>query len=213
MFHSAFKNSFDTTVYHAINGLAGHNHVFDHIMIFFAKDALELYAFLFVLAWFVLPKKDINNRHALVMAGLSGAFALVINVVISHVWFRPRPFTIFHKGTFTQLIPHSPDASFPSDHASGSFGFAAGSWGRQKKWISWLFTIIAVVVMFARVYVGVHYPTDVIGGMIVGMIASQIIWRFSKFIYPMTTFVAKIFRFGPTAKTAKHAPGSQSKSM
>jgi hypothetical protein len=50
-------------------------------MIFFAKDALELYAVLFVIAWFTLPKKDIQNRNALVIAGLSGILALVINVV------------------------------------------------------------------------------------------------------------------------------------
>ncbi|QSO49392.1 undecaprenyl-diphosphatase [Alicyclobacillus mengziensis] len=212
MIHSAFVNPFDTKVYHFINGFAGKSHLLDSIMVFFAKDALELYAVLFVIAWFALPKKDMQNRHALVMAGLSGVLALIINVVISHVWFRPRPFTVFQKGTFTQLVPHSADASFPSDHASGSFGFAAGSWGRQRKWISRLFTVIAVIVMIARVFVGVHYPTDVIGGMIVGIIASQIMWRFSRFILPISTYVAKLFRFGPAAKGAKHSRSS-SRSM
>jgi undecaprenyl-diphosphatase len=77
-----------------------------------------------VLAWFALPKKDIQNQHALVVAGFAGVLALIINVIISHIWFRPRPFTVFQKGT--QLIPHSSDASFPSDHTSGSFGFAPG---------------------------------------------------------------------------------------
>ncbi len=194
MIHNAFLNPFDTTVYHFINGFAGKNHVIDSIAIFFAKDAIEIYAVLFVLAWFVLPKRDIKNRHALVMAGLSGILALLINVIISHIWFRPRPFlTIPHH---TELVAHSADASFPSDHTSGSFGFAAGSWGRQQKWISWLFTIIAVLVMIARVFVGVHYPTDVIGGMIVGIIASQIMWRFSKLIFPISNAIAKLFRFG-----------------
>ncbi|KPV40924.1 phosphoesterase [Alicyclobacillus ferrooxydans] len=201
-------NPFDTAVYHLINGLAGHSKLLDAIMIFFAKDALEIYAVLFVIAWFTLPKRDLQNRHALVMAGLSGILALIINVVISHIWFRPRPFTMFHKGTFTQLVPHSKDASFPSDHASGSFGFAAGSWGKQQKWISYTFTIIAIIVMIARVFVGVHYPTDVIGGMIVGIIASKIMWRFSRVILPLSTFIAKLFRFGPSAKAGKHTRSS-----
>ncbi len=204
MIHSALLNPFDTTVYHFINGFAGRSHILDTIMIFFAKDALEIYAALFIIAWFVLPKKDINNRHALVMAGLSGVLALIINLVISHIWFRPRPFTVFQKGTFTQLVPHSPDASFPSDHASGSWGFAAGSWGKQQKWISYTFTIIAVIVMIARVFVGVHYPTDVIGGMVIGIIASRVMWKLSRFVLPITTYVAKIFKFGPQAKVAQH---------
>ncbi len=204
MFHVALINPFDTTVYHLINGLAGHNSILDHLMIFFAKDALEIYALLFVIAWFALPKRDIEHRHALVMAGLSGIVALLINVIISHIWFRPRPFTVFSKGSFTQLIPHSHDASFPSDHASGSFGFAAGSWGYNTKWISWTFSVIAIIVMIARVYVGVHYPTDVIGGMVVGIISGKMTWRFSKYILPISTFVAKLFKFGPSAKVVKH---------
>ncbi|WDL95690.1 undecaprenyl-diphosphatase [Alicyclobacillus sp. ALC3] len=204
MIHSALLNPFDTTVYHFINGFAGRNHILDAVMVFFAKDALEIYAALFIIAWFVLPKKDIDNRHALVMAGLSGVLALIINLVIAHIWFRPRPFTVFKKGTFTQLVPHVPDASFPSDHASGSWGFAAGSWGKQQKWISYTFTIIAVIVMIARVFVGVHYPTDVIGGMVIGIIASRVMWKLSRFVLPITTFVAKMFKFGPQAKVAEH---------
>ncbi|MCF8564306.1 undecaprenyl-diphosphatase [Alicyclobacillus tolerans] len=208
MIHNAFLNPFDSTVYHWINGLAGHSHLLDVVMIFFAKDALEIYAVLFVVAWFALPKKDIQHRHALVVAGFSGILALLINVVISHIWFRPRPFTVFHKGTFTQLVPHSADASFPSDHASGSFGFAAGSWGHNTKWISHTFTVIAVIVMFARVYVGVHYPTDVIGGMIIGIVAGKVMWKFQRLLFPLTSFVAKVFKLGPTAKVAKHARSS-----
>lgn len=205
MIHNAFLNPFDTTVYHLINGLAGHSHVLDAIMIFFANDALEIYAVLFVIAWFTLPKRDIQNRHALVVAGFAGILALIINVLISHVWFRPRPFTVFQKGTFTELVPHSSDASFPSDHTSGSFGFAAASWGKQQKWISYTFTIIAVIVMFARVYVGVHYPTDVLAGLIVGIISGKIMWKLSRFLFPFTSFVAKIFKFGPTAKMTEQA--------
>lgn len=42
------------------------------------------------------------------IAGLSGVLALVINVVISHfIWYRSRPFTVFPKGTYTELVPHT----------------------------------------------------------------------------------------------------------
>ncbi len=205
MIHNAFLNPFDTILYHWINGMAGHSPILDALMIFFAKDAMEIYVVLFVIAWFTLPKRDIKNRHALVVAGFAGILALIINVAISHVWFRPRPFTVFQKGTFTQLIPHSSDASFPSDHTSGSFGFAAASWGKQQKWISYTFTMIAVIVMFARVFVGVHYPTDVIVGLVIGTISGKVMLKFSRFLFPLTSFVVKLFRFGPTKKATEHA--------
>lgn len=208
MIHGALLNPFDVTVYHFVNGFAGRSPILDAFMVFFAKYALEIYAVLFVVAWFALPKRDLKNRHALVIAGLAGVLALVVNVIIGHIWVRPRPFTVFSKGSFTQLIPHSADASFPSDHASGSFGFAAGSWGKQQKWISYSFTVVAVLVMIARVFVGVHYPTDVIGGMVIGIICGRVMWKFSRFLLPLTSFVAKLFHFGPTdkpVKTAKHA--------
>lgn len=197
-------NAFDLAGYHAINGLAGHNHLLDVVMRFFAKDALEIYAVLFLVAWFAMPKTDIKNRHALVVAGFSGIFALLMNVVISHVWFRPRPFAVLPKGSFTQLIPHGTDASFPSDHTSGSFGFASASWGTNQRWISWTFTILAVIVMFARVYVGVHWLTDVIAGLIVGTFSGRIMWRFSRFLYPLTIIAMKICRFKPQAKSTSH---------
>lgn len=204
MFRSNFANPFDISLYHLINGLAGHNHLLDDLMIFFAKYALEFYAILFIVAWLTLPKRDIEHRHAIIVAGLSGILALLINVVISHVWYRPRPFTVLHKGTYLQLISHSKDASFPSDHTSGSFGFASGSWGHNTKWISGTFTVIAFLVMFSRIYVGVHYPTDVIASLIVGVLSGKIMWRFSRLFYPITLFFAKLFRFGPVQENSKN---------
>lgn len=194
MLKGSLKNPFDTSLYHAINGLSGHNHLLDHIFMFFAKDALEIYAVLFIISWFALPRRDIRSRHALLISGLSGILALVFNVIISHIWFRPRPFTVIPNAH--QLLPHSSDASFPSDHTAGSFGFASGTWGSQRI-ISYTFTILAIIVMFSRVYCGLHYPTDVIAGMFVGMLSGKIIKLFSKFIFPVTTLLARLFKFGP----------------
>lgn len=193
-------NSFDVLGYHALNQWAGHLHGLDLIMSFFAQYALEIYATLFVIAWFNLPKPDDERRHALVIMGLSGIMALVINLGISHIWFRPRPFVTLPKDTFTQLIPHSVDASFPSDHTSGSFGFAAGSWNNASVWVKWSFTLLAILVAIARVYTGVHWPTDVLASVIIGVVSSKVIWLINPVFRHLTNLGLRIFHYGKYAK-------------
>jgi undecaprenyl-diphosphatase len=191
---------FDLFGYHFINQWAGHYPVLDKIMVFLTQYALELYLVLFLLAWFALPKSDSEKRHALVVSGLSGMLALGFNAFIGQFFFRPRPFVTLPKGTFTQLIPHSLDTSFPSDHTSGSFGFAAGSWRKTSIWVRWSFTLLAIFVTIARVYTGVHWPTDVLASVVIGIVSAQIIWFINPIFKPLTNLGLRIFHYGKFAK-------------
>jgi len=194
-------NSFDLFGYHLINQWAGHVPLLDMFMSFTAQYALELYGLLFLIAWFTLPKSEGDRRHALVVAGFSGVLALIINVLVSHIWFRPRPFVSLQKGSFTQLIPHSNDASFPSDHVSGSFAFAAGSWKNSDHWVSYSFTSLAIIVAVARIYTGVHWPTDVLAAAIVGLLSARIMWAINPLMKPVSQFGLRLFHFGQYAST------------
>ncbi|WP_258110588.1 hypothetical protein [Alicyclobacillus sp. SP_1] len=98
MAHLTFSH-FDIQTYHAINGLAGHHPLLDAVLMFFAKYALEIYVVLYLVAWFTLPKMDTRHRHALIVVGFAGMLALFVNVAISHIWFRPRPYVVLRKGT------------------------------------------------------------------------------------------------------------------
>lgn len=187
---------FDVIGYHFFNQFAGHYPILDKTFAFFAQYSLEMYIVLFIFAWFALPKSEIKQRHALVIMGLAGVLGLIINVIISHIYFRPRPFTVLEKGTFTQLIPHSPDASFPSDHTTGSFGFAAASWGKAPKWITISFTLLAILNAIARLYVGVHWPTDVIAGIVIGILSGRLFWKFGALFQPITDLGLRLFHYG-----------------
>lgn len=77
---------------------------------------------------------------------------------------RPRPF-VAEPGRIHRLLPPVVDPSLPSDHATVAFAVTAGLWELGPAWRLPL-GILAALIGVARVFVGVHWPTDVIAGAI-----------------------------------------------
>ncbi|MCL5783729.1 MAG: phosphatase PAP2 family protein [Patescibacteria group bacterium] len=79
---------------------------------------------------------------------------------------EPRPFLTLH---LTPLISPPTDLSFPSGHSSFMGIVASAYIVARSKW-AWVFVPLALLVGFSRIYVGVHYPLDVLGGFILGFL-------------------------------------------
>lgn len=105
--------------------------------------------------------------------GLAAAFALIINhvatnIVIKNIVCRPRP---CHLREVEMLLEIPSSYSFPSGHTSTSFAvtFALMLQDREK-WIRWLpVGIVSCLIAFSRLYLYVHFPTDVLAGILVGL--------------------------------------------
>lgn len=106
--------------------------------------------------------------------GLALSIGLVINALIVNVWLknmvgRIRPYEVVEG--LKCLIPEPSDASFPSGHASHAFVAVAVIWIMMSKKYGIIALIISAIIAWSRLYLGVHYPSDVIAGIIIGIIA------------------------------------------
>jgi undecaprenyl-diphosphatase len=106
-------------------------------------------------------------------AGAASALALILsvlctNVVLKHLVSRPRPW--LDVAGLVNLVNESDPNSFPSGHTSAALA-AACAWWRTlpQRWMKWLAMVLAVLMGLSRLYVGVHYPSDVVVGALVGI--------------------------------------------
>ena len=104
---------------------------------------------------------------------------LINTVILKNLFQRPRPFEGIPE--LMVLIKRPSGFSFPSGHASTSFACAWVLMSMEKKFaVPGL--ILAALIAFSRVYVGVHYATDVIAGAVVGIISGIIVcWAYRRF--------------------------------
>ena len=155
----------DYELFRAINGFAGRNHALDQLMIVTAVYSPAVYALALVGLWLTWQHR--NQRGAL-LAGLSALVALGLGQLVGMGFPRERPF-LAHK--VAQLISHSVDTSFPSDHTTLAFAVAVAVW-RFNRRAGIALLLFGLVLAFARVFVGAHYPGDVAGGAVLGAITS-----------------------------------------
>ena len=112
------------------------------------------------------------TRKAGILAGCALIFSLLFtNLGLKLLLTRPRPYTVV-EGLIPLLTSGDPN-SFPSGHTSAAFS-AGLVWARTlpKAWMRRVAVIQAVLMALSRLYVGVHYPSDVISGALVGTVCA-----------------------------------------
>lgn len=114
--------------------------------------------------------------------GLASLTAIVVNFVINNLLIknlvsRMRPYEAVLG--LERIIEKQSEYSFPSGHTSTAFAVSCMilfMLPKEKKWIGIIFLVLAAVISFSRLYVGVHYPTDVIAGALGGFLISLVLY-------------------------------------
>ena len=96
---------------------------------------------------------------------------ILCNKLLKPLFDRTRPYYVLD---YEPLIPPVGDASFPSGHTAVSFAAATAIYAINRKWGIAAYAF-AVLMGFSRLYLGVHFPLDVLGGALVGTVAAKIV--------------------------------------
>ena len=125
--------------------------------------------------FFLLQKKH-RSLGILMIVSLIGSL-IMTNGILKNWIARPRPYTVY---PLDLLIDKNPEYSFPSGHTSAAFA-AAWMIYMNKKRLGIYMVTLATLMGLSRVYLFMHYPTDVIGGAVVGiLIAESVYWLYDK---------------------------------
>lgn len=152
------------------------------IMIFFAKYMKYFLLFGIIMYWFTRKRENrimiISSMFAFVVAEVFGAIAGAIHS-------NNQPFA--ELSNVNQLIGHAIDNSFPSDHAIEFFSICI-TFLLFKKNLRYVWLAIAILVSISRVWVGVHYPADILVGAILGIIGAALCY----WIIPQLNVIKKL---------------------
>ena len=188
--------SADERLFLWINGFAGESQSLDTFITWVVSDYLIPVAMALALIAFWFAGQDAETRRrrqvgvfaALTSMGLSNWAVYVIN------WynFRPRPFVEF-PDQVTLLFYTPTDSSFPANAIAAACAIAIAVWWVDRR-IGAVFLAASGLYAFARVFAGVHYPLDVIGGFAIAAAVTVVVFVVFRLLRPIPELVLRIAR-------------------
>ena len=165
-------------VFQFINSLAGQNIWLDRFMVFSA----DWLGYVLVVGLILCYLKNRSQYRDMLLISLSSAILSRFGFVslIRIFYYHPRPFLVLQN--VHQLINHEIESSFPSGHAAFYFALAVGVYFYNKK-AGLVYLVSAGLMGFARIFVGVHWPLDIMAGAVLGVASALMIqWLGSKYL-------------------------------
>jgi undecaprenyl-diphosphatase len=167
---------FDVTIVKYLNGFAGHSVLFDRAAFVLSDDHLLKGGVLMLVLWWAWFRRDEfpdNKREHILLTIVACFFALFISRILTYTLpFRPRP---LYNESLHLVVPYGVSktilekwSSFPSDHASLFFALSTGFFFISKRIGLFSLAYSLLIICLPRIYIGLHYPSDILGGAVLG---------------------------------------------
>lgn len=169
-----YLSDLDVSIFFVLNNLAGRSSFLDFCIVFFAEYVAYIVCAVFLLSLYYATytlRTKITTASVVLFSIVSARFGVA--EFIRLLYHRPRPFLTYHVH---QLFPEA-SYSFPSGHATFFFAFSFAVYLYNKK-LGNLLLVSTLLIVIARVISGVHYPSDIIGGAIIGIVVSYLVHRY-----------------------------------
>lgn len=170
----------DKSIFISINSIP-HNLLLDSIFSFFSAGSFWVILWIFLAFFYIVNfgRKNIAVLIALLVAVVLTAIS--VNLIFKNLFGRVRPF--YTLPAVIEIGSHTSSASFPSSHATFSFAAAYILTSIHKK-RGLYFYLTAFLISISRIYLGKHYPSDLIAGGLMGLLLGFISVLISKKLWP-----------------------------
>ena len=162
--------TFDIQLFYLLNNLAGQSLFLDNVIVFLASYLAYMLVTVFLILIFFSHYQKREKWEIFLVTVISSIVARFgITELIRFFYHRPRPFSMLEAH---QLLSNG-EWSFPSGHAAFFFAMATAVYLYNKKWGIGFF-IAATLMAVSRVVAGIHYPSDIVGGALIGILVAYI---------------------------------------
>jgi undecaprenyl-diphosphatase len=187
----------DTALFKFINGLAGKVPFLGKLYSGIANDYfLPIIVVLILVAlWFGTrdPQRRKKNQRVVLIALIAIGIANALVAITNAFYFRSRPFTVLPPNQVHLFFYRPTDSSFPSNFATVLFAPAITVFMTDKR-AGIILLAIAVIGAFGRVFIGIHYPSDVLGGAVYGAFASLVAYWLGKLFNPVLSWLLNLMK-------------------